>query len=115
MDISLVLPPEPDERWTLAQQVGVEHAVFHSLEIGDGSIPYEYDELLRIVNRYRDHGMEPAVFEGSVPVTDTTRLALDGRDEETERSARSSETWANSASTSSATTGCPASAGPGPP
>jgi mannonate dehydratase len=85
MDISLVLPPEPDERWTLAKQVGVNHAVFHSLEIGDGSLPYEYDELLRIVNRYRDHGMEPAVFEGSVPVTDTTRLALDGRDEEIER------------------------------
>ena len=85
MDVSLVLPPEPDERWTLAKQVGVEHAVFHSLEIGDGSLPYEYDELLRIVNRYRDHGMEPAVFEGSVPVTDTTRLALDGRDEEIER------------------------------
>lgn len=85
MDVSLVLPPEPDERWTLAKQVGVNHAVYHSLEIGDGSLPYEYDELLRIVNRYRDHGIEPAVFEGSVPVTDKTRLALDGRDEEIEQ------------------------------
>jgi len=56
--------------------------VYHSLEIGDGQRPYEYDTLLRIVNRYRDHGLEPAVFEGSVPLTDTTRLGRDGRDEE---------------------------------
>lgn len=84
MDVSLVLPPAPDERWQLAKQAGVEHAVFHSLEIGDGSRPFEYDELLRIVNRYRDHGIEPVVFEGSVPLTDTTRLAKDGRDKEIE-------------------------------
>lgn len=85
MDLSLVLPPEHDERWQLAKQAGVDHAVFHSLEIGDGSRPYEYDELLRIVNTYRDHGLEPVVFEGSVPLTDTTRLGLDGRDEEIDR------------------------------
>jgi mannonate dehydratase len=85
MDISLVLPPEPDNRWELAQQVGVKHAVFHSLEIGDGSRPYKYDELLRIVNRYRDYGIEPVAFEGSVPLTDKTRLGLEGRDEEIER------------------------------
>lgn len=85
MDISLVLPPEPDSRWQLAKQVGVNHAVFHSLEIGDGSRPYEYDELLRLVNRYRDHGIAPAAFEGSIPLTDTTRLGLEGRDEEIDR------------------------------
>ncbi|QLG29005.1 mannonate dehydratase [Halorarum halophilum] len=85
MDLSLVLPPEPDERWDLARQAGVEHAVFHSLELGDGSRPYEYDELLRLVNRYRDYGLEPAVFEGSVPVTDAVRLGTDGRDAEIER------------------------------
>jgi len=85
MDISLVLPPEPDDRWYLAKQVGVEHAVFHSLELGDGHRPYEYDDLLRLANRYRDNGLEPSVFEGSVPLTDTTRLALDGRDDEIER------------------------------
>lgn len=85
MQLSLVLPPEPDERWDLAKQVGVEHAVFHSLELGDGSRPYEYDELLRMVNRYRDNGLEPAVFEGSVPVTDAVRLGTDGRDDEIDR------------------------------
>ncbi len=37
-----------------------------------------------LISRYRDHGIEPAAFEGSVPVTDKTRLALEGRDEEIE-------------------------------
>ncbi|QRV17477.1 mannonate dehydratase (plasmid) [Haloterrigena salifodinae] len=82
MQLSLVLPPEPDERWDKAKQIGVDHAVYHSLELGDGRRPSQYDELLRVVNRYRDHGLEPAVFEGSVPLTDTTRLAKDGRDDE---------------------------------
>ncbi|MWV39885.1 mannonate dehydratase [Natrialba sp. INN-245] len=77
-------PPEPDERWKLAKQAGVDHAVFHSLEIGDGSRPSSYDELMPLISRYRDHGIEPAAFEGSVPVTDKTRLALEGRDEEIE-------------------------------
>jgi mannonate dehydratase len=85
MKLSLVLPPEPDNRWDLAKQIGVEHATYHSLEIGDGSRPYEYDELLRLVNRYRDHGLEPSVFEGSVPVTDAVRLGTDERDAEIDR------------------------------
>lgn len=85
MQLSLVLPPEPDKRWTLAKQIGVDHAVFHSLEIGDGRRPYKYDDLLRLVNRYRDNGIEPTVFEGSVPITDATRLGTDGQDEEIER------------------------------
>jgi mannonate dehydratase len=85
MKLSLVLPPEPDDRWDRAKQVGVEHAVYHSLELGDGSRPYEYDELLQLLNRYRDNGIEPAAFEGSVPLTDATRLGTDERDAEIER------------------------------
>jgi len=82
MQLSLVLPPTPDERWDKAKQIGVENAVYHSLELGNGRRPSKYDELLRIVNRYRDHGIKPAAFEGSVPLTDTTRLAKEGRDAE---------------------------------
>ncbi|GAB3020350.1 mannonate dehydratase [Natronobiforma cellulositropha] len=82
MKLSLVLPPTPDHRWDLAKQIGVDHAVYHSLEIGDGTCPSAYDDLLPLINRYRDNGIEPAVFEGSVPISDTTRLGLEGRDEE---------------------------------
>ncbi|WP_369682175.1 mannonate dehydratase [Haladaptatus sp. AB618] len=85
MKPALVLPPEPCERWKQAAQIGIEHVVVHTLELGDGSRPYEFDELLRMKTRFEDHGLEIAAFEGGVPLTDATRLATDGRDEEIAR------------------------------
>lgn len=85
MKPALVLPPEPCERWELAAQIGVEHAVVHTLELGDGTRPHEFDTLLRMKNRFEDYGLEIAAFEGGVPVTDATRLATDERDEEIAR------------------------------
>ncbi|QSW99409.1 mannonate dehydratase [Haloterrigena alkaliphila] len=84
MDVSLVLPPEPDERWDLAKQVGVTSAVVHTLEIGDGSRPSAYETLSRWTERFADAGIDVAVLEGGVPLTDTTRLGRPGRDEEIE-------------------------------
>lgn len=80
-----MLPPEPCERWKQAAQIGIEHVVVHTLELGDGGRPYEFDELLRMKTRFEDHGLEIAAFEGGVPLTDATRLATDGRDEEIDR------------------------------
>jgi mannonate dehydratase len=85
MQPALVLPPTPDRRWEYAAQIGVEHAVVHTLEIGDGRRPHEFDEILSMYNRFADNGFELSVFEGGVPVTDTTRLGLEGREEEIER------------------------------
>lgn len=85
MKPALVLPPEPCERWTLASQIGVEHVVVHTLELGDGTRPYEFDPLLRMKNRFADHGLKIAAIEGSVPLTDATRLGTDDRDEEIDR------------------------------
>nr|WP_276254651.1 mannonate dehydratase [Halovivax sp. TS33] len=85
MKLSLILPPTPDERWDLAKQMGVTDAVVHTLEIGDGTCPHEYDPLLQWVNRFRNAGIDVAVFEGSVPISDVTRLGLPGRDEEIEK------------------------------
>ncbi len=83
MDISLVLPPDEDERWTLAKQIGVESAVVHTFEIGDGEpLSHEYDPLLHLRNAFRDADLSLDVIEGCVPISDTTRLGLDGRDEE---------------------------------
>jgi len=83
---SLVLSPSEDRRWDLAKQVGVTDAVVHTLEIGDGEpIPHEYDPLLRIRNAFRDAGLALSVIEGCTPISDATRLGLDGRDEEIER------------------------------
>ena len=85
MDISLVLPPGPDERWELAKQVGVTDAVVHTLEIGDGTRLYEYEDLARIADAFDDAGIDWRVVEGGVPLTDRTRLAQPGRNEEIER------------------------------
>jgi mannonate dehydratase len=82
VNVSLVLPPEPGERWDLARQVGVEHAVVHNIEMGDGTRSWDYDTLLRLKNRFEAHGLTLSVLEEAVPITDTTKLGLEGRDEE---------------------------------
>lgn len=85
MEPSLILPPEHDERWDLAKQLGVETAVVHTLEIGDGSRPWQYGELLELTQEFRDYGIDVGVIEGCVPISDDTRLGREGRDEEIER------------------------------
>jgi mannonate dehydratase len=81
---ALILPPEPDERWQLAKQMGVTQAVIHPLEIGDGRTHWSYDDLRGLSNWLEDAGLEFAVLEGSVPISDRVRLGLDGRDEDLE-------------------------------
>ncbi|RRJ31469.1 mannonate dehydratase [Halocatena pleomorpha] len=83
--LSLILPPEPDSRWQLAKQIGVTNAVIHPLEIGDDRTDWTYDELNGVVNWFEEIGMNVAVLEGSVPLTDRIRLGRDGRDEDIER------------------------------
>ncbi|OVE82892.1 mannonate dehydratase [Natronolimnobius baerhuensis] len=81
---ALVLPPEPDERWDLAKQMGVTDAVIHPLEIGTDKTTWTYDELRQLQNWLESAGLEFSVLEGSVPLTDQIRLGLDGRDEDIE-------------------------------
>jgi mannonate dehydratase len=82
---ALVLPPEPDERWQLAKQMGVTQAVIHPLEIGDGRTEWSFDDLLGLRNWLEDAGLEFAVLEGSVPISDRIRLGREGRNEDIER------------------------------
>jgi mannonate dehydratase len=81
---ALVLPPEPDERWELAKQMGVTDAVIHPLEIGDDKMNWTYDELRGLKNWLEADGLNFSVLEGSVPISDRVRLGLDGRDEDIE-------------------------------
>lgn len=80
--LALILPPDPDERWQLAAQMGVSDAVIHPLEIGDGTCHWEYDRLLTLDNWLADVGLDFTVLEGSLPISDRTKLGLPGRDEE---------------------------------
>lgn len=85
MDPALVLPPERDERWELARQIGVECAVVNTMNIGDGHRYEEYDELLRLANRFENAGLRLSVIEESFPQTNTTVLGKEGRDDEISR------------------------------
>ncbi|MFB6150882.1 MAG: mannonate dehydratase [Haloarculaceae archaeon] len=82
VELSLILPPEPDFRWQLAKQMGVTSAVVHPLEIGDDQTEWNYDELKGMVNWFDDAGIDLDVMEGSVPLTDRIRLGKEGRDED---------------------------------
>ncbi|WP_049915267.1 mannonate dehydratase [Natrialba taiwanensis] len=84
VDLAVVLPPQPDERWQIAKQMGVENAVVHTLEIGDGKTTWSYHDLLHLKNWYQDAGLDVSVIEGSVPLTDRVRLGMEGRDEDIE-------------------------------
>lgn len=81
---AVVLPPQPDERWKLAKQMGVTDAVIHPLEVGNDKTTWTYDELRQLRNWLENAGLEFSVLEGSVPLTDRIRLGLDGRDEDIE-------------------------------
>jgi len=81
---ALVLPHEPDERWHLARQLGVEDAVIHPLEIGDGRTQWTYDDLQGLSNWLSEVGLNFSVLEGSVPISDRIRLGRAGRDEDIE-------------------------------
>lgn len=80
--LSLILPPEPDDRWELAKQMGVTNAVIHPLMIGDNKTSWTYDELRGLKNYLEGDGLSFSVLEGSVPLTDRVRLGLEGRDED---------------------------------
>lgn len=79
---ALILPPTRDERWDLAKQSGVNHAVINSLNIGAGQRYQEYDELLRLKNAFQNAGLDLQVIEEAFPLTDNTVLGKKGRDAE---------------------------------
>ncbi|VTT85773.1 Mannonate dehydratase [Halorubrum sp. DM2] len=80
MDTSLMLPPRPDRRWTLARQLGVKAAV---VRFWGEEEWWTYDSLLATKNRFADHGLSLDVVEDRPPMTKTV-LGRDGRDEEIE-------------------------------
>lgn len=90
MKTALALPAKRDRRWELAAQIGVDQAVVHPhMSDGDagrrGDTPWEYDALERMQTEFERTGLEVGVIEGGTPLTDTTRLGREGRDEEIER------------------------------
>jgi mannonate dehydratase len=80
MDTTVMLPPRPDRRWTLAQQLGIDTAV---VRFWGEEEWWEYDTLVRTKNRFEDHGFSLDVVEDRPPMEQTV-LGKEGRDGEIE-------------------------------
>jgi mannonate dehydratase len=78
---SLMLAPYPDQRWALARQVGVTHAVTRLPEAEAGEAPWDAGPVARMRRRFDEAGLELAVVE-ALPPLNRARLGLPGGEEE---------------------------------
>jgi mannonate dehydratase len=78
MDPALILPPSPDRRWAIANQLGITSGVVRFWGEDEW---WTYDALLRTRNRFADHGLSLDVVEDRPPM-ERTVLGKEGRDEE---------------------------------
>ncbi len=83
MDLTLILSTEQTERWELARQMDLEHAVTGLPPTRDDESPWEYEPLARMRDRFADAGFEISVIESRPPVDDAI-LGREGRDEQIE-------------------------------
>lgn len=76
---------QPDRLWPLALQMGIGHAVGPlPWEVqAHGEKPWELMPLIRMKQRYADHGLELVVIE-NMPPSNRIKLGLPGREEEIE-------------------------------
>jgi mannonate dehydratase len=82
MKFALFLPPEPNEMWKLAGQLGVSEAVTGIPRKQPGAPPsWDYLALLHMRQRFADYGLDVAVIE-STPPMERIKCGLPGRDEE---------------------------------
>src|SRR6266542_2154648 len=84
IELAEMLPPTPSALWTLASQMGLQHAV-GGLPFDDplnqGEAPWDYMPLLRMKQRYESAGFKLAVIE-SRPPYNLVKRGLPGRDQE---------------------------------
>ena len=80
MDFALFTSTHPTERWDLARQMGVTHAVSGMPRNADGD-PWAFEPLLEQKNRFADAGLELDVIEDRPPLDDAI-LGREGRDEQ---------------------------------
>ena len=82
MKFALFLPPEPNEMWRLAGQLGVTEAVTGIPRVRpEGTWSWDFLPLLHMKQRFADMGINVAVIE-SAPPMNNIKLGLPGRDKE---------------------------------
>lgn len=84
MKIAEVLSLYPDRLWTLAKQAGVTHAVSRLPLKADGSVSWDYMDLLHLKKRFDDFGFKLEVLEPGGPAEQMHRmkLGIEGRDQD---------------------------------
>ena len=84
IELAEMLPPTPSALWTLAQQMGLTHAV-GGLPFDDplngSDAAWDFMPLLRLKQRYESAGFQLAVIE-SRPPYNLVKRGLEGRDRE---------------------------------
>lgn len=86
MKLCMLLPPTPDQRWTLASQMGVTKAIAKLAPELTGTLPpWDEDSLLGHQARYRAQGLEIIGFEGDQFDMGRIKRGFPGRDKDIER------------------------------
>jgi mannonate dehydratase len=84
MDLTVMLPPRPDRRWTIAQQLGIDTAV---VRFWGEEEWWTYDSLLHARTRFEDHGLSLDIVEDRPPM-ERTVLSIGGRSSESPAATR---------------------------
>src|SRR2546428_830909 len=85
MRLAMFLPPQANEMWRLAVQLGVTDAVTGlPRQLPAGPLVWDFSSLLHLKQRFADAGLTLSVIE-SAPPMDGIRLGLPSRDEEIEQ------------------------------
>lgn len=85
---TLVLPPERDDRWTLARQIGVSHAATRlpnptqwrgtdTADLAAEEHPWEYETLMHLQQRFENFGLQLVAIEDIYPPLEQIRLGTD--------------------------------------
>ena len=83
MQLAEFFTSQPDRLWALAKQMGIDYAVGPLPWETRGEQPWDLMPLIRMKQRYADHGLELSVIE-SMPPSNRIKLGLPGREEEIE-------------------------------
>lgn len=83
MKFSMLLPAKYDERkWTLARQIGVDHAITKAApELTGMQPPYDFEVLKSIADKFREKGFTLYGLEGDQFDMSPIKLGLPNRDE----------------------------------
>ncbi|MFB9279497.1 mannonate dehydratase [Cohnella cellulosilytica] len=83
MQLAEFFTSQPDRLWALAKQMGIDYAVGPLPWETRGEQPWDLMPLIRMKQRYADHGLELTVIE-NMPPSNRIKLGLPGREEEIE-------------------------------